>query len=443
MSARFPDGFLWGAATAAYQIEGAVHEGNRGVSIWDTFCRQPGRIRDGSSGDVACDHYHRFRDDIALMKELGLRAYRFSIAWPRIYPFGSGAVNEEGLRFYDELVDALLDAGIEPMATLYHWDLPQSLQDQGGWANRETARHYATYARTMFDRLGDRVAKWVTHNEPIVFAEFGHLRGFMPPGFRDHAITARVIHHQFLGHGLAMRQFRESGKRGLIGLTNANTSYEPIDDSPEAMRALELARDFGSRLYHGPLFGRGYPGSVLKYYAERGAPFPIEPGDMNLIAEPMDFLGLNLYSRAVIQPDDSAIGYHNAPPTLPVQPMGYEEAPHALGDYVRWVSNEYDNPVIYVTENGSGDEDGPKDEMLDDQTRVRLLRGFMEGLSGAIAGGADVRGYYVWSLMDNFEWGFGYTKRFGIVYTDYETQERIPKASARFYSDVIRDNGFA
>ena len=443
MPARFPDGFLWGAATAAYQIEGAVQEDNRGVSIWDTFCRQPGKVQGGVSGDIACDHYHRFRDDIALMKDLGLQGYRFSIAWPRIYPFGSGAVNEAGLAFYDRLVDALLDAGIEPMATLYHWDLPQALQDQGGWANRETAKHFATYARTMFDRLGGRVAKWVTHNEPIVVANFSHLQGFLAPGIRSHAINARVIHHLHLAHGFAMREFRDSRQPGLIGLTNANTSYEPIDESPEAQVALELARDMNSRVFHGPLFGRGYPASALKFYAERGAPFPIEPGDMDIIAEPMDFLGLNLYSRAVIQPDNTALGYRNAPPTLPLQPMGYEEAPHALGDYVRWVSKEYGNPVIYVTENGSGDEDGAKAEMLDDQTRIRLLRGFMEGLADAIAEGADVRGYYVWSLLDNFEWAYGYSKRFGIVYTDYETQERIPKASAKFYSKVIKNNGFA
>jgi beta-glucosidase len=442
MPARFPDGFLWGAATAAFQIEGAAQEDGRGQSIWDTFCRQPGKVRNGDTGDVACDHYHRFRDDIALMKSLGLQAYRFSIAWPRIYAFGAGPVNEPGLRFYDQLVDALLDAGIEPMATLYHWDLPQALQDRGGWANRETAYHFATYARTMYERLGGRVKKWVTLNEPIVVADYSHLRGWLAPGIRDHAINARVTHHLMLAHGLAVQAFREMGTPGLIGITNANTAYEAIDGSPAALRAQDLARDFNSRVFHGPVYGRGYPASALKYYAERGAPFPIEDGDMAIIATPTDFLGVNNYSRAVVEPDDGPMGFRRARPALPLQPMGYEEAPHSLGDFVRWVSKEYDNPVIYVTENGSGDVDGPAEELVNDQRRVHLLRGFLEGLAAAIAEGADVRGYYVWSLMDNFEWAFGYGMRFGICYTNYETLERKPKASARFYSAVIRGNGF-
>jgi beta-glucosidase len=440
--ARFPDGFLWGAATAAYQIEGAVHEDGRGLSIWDTFCRQPGKVFSGHTGDVACDHYHRWRADIALMKQLGLQAYRFSVAWPRIYPFGAGALNEAGLGFYDRLIDGLLEAGIQPMVTLYHWDLPQALQDQGGWANRETAHHYEVYARTLFERFRGRVQKWVTLNEPIIVSQFGHLYGVLAPGIRSHAITARATHHLMLAHGLAVQAFRDMDMPGEIGITNANTAYEPLDDSPENVQACELARDFDSRLYHGPVYGPGYPESVLKFYAERGCHFPIDPGDMPIIATPTDFLGVNNYSRRVVAAANNAVGFRYAPPTLPVQPMGYEEAPNSLGDFVRWVSKEYGNPVIYVTENGSGDEDGPEAEMLGDQKRISLLRGFLAGLSNAIAAGCDVRGYYVWSLFDNFEWAYGYSKRFGIVYTDYATLERTPKASAEFYSQVIRDNGF-
>jgi beta-glucosidase len=440
--AQFPDGFLWGAATASYQIEGAVQEDGRGQSIWDTFCRQPGKVQGGATGDVACDHYHRWRDDIALMRELGLQAYRFSVAWPRIYPFGSGPLNEKGLEFYDRLVDGLLDAGIDPMITLYHWDLPQALQDQGGWANRETAEHFEVYARTLFERFRGRVKKWVTLNEPLIVAQFGHLAGVLAPGIRSHATTARVAHHLLLAHGLAVQAFRDMEMEGEIGITNANTAYEPYDDTPDNLAACELARDFDSRLYHDPIFGRGYPASVLKFYAERGAPFPIEPGDMLTIATPIDFLGVNNYSRRVVMADNRPIGFRFAPPTLPIQPMGYEEAPHSLGDFVRWVSREYGNPPIYVTENGSGDEDGPEADLLHDQKRISLLKGFLTGLAGAINEGCDVRGYYVWSLMDNFEWAYGYSKRFGIVYTDYETLERKPKASARFYADVIRNNGF-
>lgn len=439
---RFPEGFLWGAATAAYQIEGAVHEDGRGLSVWDTFSHQPGRTRNGDTGDVAADHYHRWKDDIALMKRLGLQGYRFSVAWSRVYPFGAGPLNEQGLDFYDKLVDGLLEAGIDPMITLFHWDLPQALQDQGGWANRETAYHFEVYARTLFERFRGRVHKWATHNEPIVVGQMGHLGGFMAPGIRSHKLAARATHHLLLSHGLAVQAFREMDMPGEIGIVNANTAYEPLDDSPENLAACELARDFDSRLYHGPIYGKGYPASVLKFYAERGAPFPIEDGDMSIIATPTDFLGVNNYSRQVVQADNRALGFRAAPQSLPVQPMGYEEAPHSLGDFVRWVSKEYGYPKIYVTENGSGDEDGAVEQMLDDQKRIELLKGFMSGLAEAIVEGCDVRGYYVWSLMDNFEWAFGFSKRFGIVYTNYETLERKPKASARFYTDVIRANGF-
>lgn len=439
---RFPEGFLWGVATASYQIEGAVQEDGRGQTIWDTFCRQPGRVRNADTADVSADHYHRWREDIALMKRLGIRAYRFSIAWSRIYPFGAGPLNQQGLDFYDRLVDGLIDAGIEPVVTLYHWDLPQSLQDLGGWARRETVHDFEVYARTLFQHFRGRVKYWITHNEPIVVAQYGHLAGVMAPGIRSHAITARVTHHLLLSHGLAVSAFRDMDMQGEIGITNANTAYEPVDLAPENVAACELARDFDSRLYHGPVYGHGYPASVLKFYAERGAPFPIEDGDLAIIATPTDFLGVNNYSRQVVRADNRALGFRAVPPTLPVQPMGYEEAPNSLGDFVRWVSNEYGNPKIYITENGSGDEDGPVEHMLDDQKRIQLLRGFMTGLRAAMDQGADVRGYFVWSLMDNFEWAFGYSKRFGIVYTNYETLERKPKASATFYSNVIRDNGF-
>jgi beta-glucosidase len=439
---RFPEGFQWGAATAAYQIEGAASEDGRGISVWDTFSHQPGTIVDGGNGDIACDHYHRYRDDVALMRELGLQTYRFSISWPRVIPFGRGRMNEPGLAFYDRLVDELLEAGIQPCVTLNHWDLPQALQDRGGWADRATAYAFADYAQVVFERLGDRVSRWITHNEPLVII-WGYAGTRMAPGLGDRVLASRATHHLHLGHGLAVRAFRESGRTGEIGLTNANTWYEPFDNSREAAEAVEAARDFNTRIWHGPPFGRGYPERVLDYYARRGAPLPIEPGDMEVIATPMDFLGVNLYSREVVRPDPArGVGYQRAEPTLPLTPMGYERAPHALGDFVTWVSNEYGRPAIHITENGVCDNTGPgPDGEVADTGRIELLHGFLAGLHRAIERGADVRSYYVWSLLDNFEWAFGYTKRFGIVYTDYATQRRIPKASARWYAGVIAANG--
>ncbi len=437
----FPEGFEWGAATAAYQIEGAVREDGRGVSIWDVFCQQPGRVLGGDSGDVACDHYHRYAEDVALMAELGLQTYRFSIAWPRVLPFGAGDVNEAGIDFYSRLVDALLEKGIRPCATLYHWDLPQSLQDLGGWANRDVARRFADYAAVVFDRLGDRVQRWITHNEPIITAEFGHLFGFLAPGIRDLGVTARVVHHLLLSHGLAVQAFRASavGARGEIGITNANTALEAADERPESAEALERARDFRSRLWHDPVYGRGYPEAVARYYEGKGAPLPVEDGDLEVIASPTDFLGVNLYSRERVLPaPERGVGYRYAERTLPVTDMGYEQAPDALGDFVRWATAEYDRPRIYVTENGVSDPTPARDGAVDDALRTGLLRGFLCGLAEAIRDGADVRAYYVWSLLDNFEWALGYSRRFGIVYTDYETLERIPKRSAAFYADVIR-----
>jgi beta-glucosidase len=395
----------------------------------------------GETGNVACDHYHRYKDDVALMARLGLQTYRFSIAWPRIVPFGAGDRNEAGLAFYDRLVDELLGVGIRPCATLYHWDLPQALQDRGGWANRDTAAHFADYAALCYQRLGDRVTRWVTHNEPIITSMMGHRAGVLAPGIRDLGVTARVVHHLLLSHGLAVQAFRASRGGGEIGITNANTSYEPVDESEASARAVELARDFDTRLFHDPVYGRGYPESVQRYYDSKGAPFPIEPGDFEIIAEPTDFLGVNLYSRSRVQLDPSrGIGFRAAEPILPTTEMGYEVAPHALGDFIRFVSAEYDRPRIYVTENGVCDPAGPVDGVIDDHLRTETLRGFLSGLVGAIADGADVGAYYVWSLFDNFEWAFGYSRRFGIVYTDYETLERIPKRSAAFFRDVIARN---
>ena len=446
---RFPDGFEWGTATAAYQIEGAAYEDGRGLSIWDVFCKQPGRVQNGDHGDVACDHYHRMPDDVALMKSLGIQSYRFSISWPRVLPFGTPQhrrvqqpINERGIDFYSRLVDALLAAGITPCPTLYHWDLPQALQDRGGWAFRDTAAHFADYAGLMYARLGDRVERWITHNEPWVVVTYGHRVGPMAPGIAEADVAARATHHILLSHGLAVERYRAEGQGGAIGITNSNSSYEPAEADGSCDGAVELARDFDTRLYTGAVLGRGYPDSVLRHYEARGVAFPIEDGDMATIAAPTDFVGVNLYSRTRVRPADSGLGFTVAPPTLPLTPMGYERAPHALGDFVRFLSAEYERPKIYITENGVCDNTEPVDGEIDDVDRESLLRGFLEGLHRAIEDGADVRGYYLWSLLDNFEWSFGYSKRFGIVHTDYDTLQRTPKRSAGFYRDVIANNGF-
>lgn len=439
----FPKGFEWGAATAAYQIEGSPRADGKGLSIWDVFCQQPGRVMNGDTGDVACDHYRRYREDVALMKRLGLQTYRFSVSWPRVLPFGAGEPNDSGIGFYSRLVDELLGAGIAPCLTLYHWDLPQALQDRGGWADRDTAQRFADYAALMYARLGGRVSRWITHNEPIVTSMMGYRAGVLAPGLRDVRLAGRAIHHLLLSHGLAVAAFRASGVKGEIGITNVNTSYEPADDTAESRAACERARDFDTRTWHGPVFGRGYPKSVLAHYESRAAALPIEGDDLKTIAAPIDFLGVNLYSRERVLADPSrGVGYRAAPPTLPLLPMGYEAAPFALGDFLRFVSAEYGKPKIYVTENGVCDNTEPVNGVVDDVQRTELLRGFLGGMHAAIAdGAADVRAYYVWSLFDNFEWAFGYSKRFGIVYTDYGTQARIPKASAAFFSELIRKNG--
>jgi beta-glucosidase len=411
------------------------------VSIWDTFSHQPGKIRDGDTGDVAVDHYHRWREDVELMASLGLQGYRFSISWPRVMPFGTGAVNEKGLRFYDGLVDALLDNGIEPMVTLYHWDLPQALQDLGGWANREVVTWFAEYAALVFREFGDRVKKWCTHNEPSIWTMHGHRYGTMAPGIRNVAITGRAIHHGLLSHGRAVQVFREVGKGGEIGITNADTHLEPADDSAETAEAVDRALDFETRLYHDPIFGRGYPDAVLGYYKERNAGLPIEPGDLDVIATATDFMGVQLYTRRVIAPDPGrSVGYTSPAPTLPLLGMGYEQAPHALGEFIRWITNEYDRPRLYITENGVNDDTEMVDGEIDDQLRIGMLRGFLAGLHGAMEAGADVGGYYQWSLMDNFEWAHGFSRRFGMVYTDYGTLARVPKKSAAWYARVIREN---
>lgn len=444
-SIRFPDGFLWGAATSAYQIEGSPLADGAGVSNWHRFSHTPGMTRDGHTGDVACDHYRRWRDDVALMAELGLRAYRFSISWSRIFPDGTGSLNRAGLDFYERLVDALLEAGIQPFPTLYHWDLPAALDDRGGWLNPDIAGWFADYATTVFRALGDRVPMWSTLNEPWVVMHEGHLAGNHAPGHRSVWEAPRVTHNLLRAHTEAVRAYRTEG-RGRIGLVvNLEPKYAATD-RPEDVAAQRRAEAYMNRHYLDPVFHGRYPGELREIFGEAWPDYMDREADA--LREPIDFLGINYYKRNVVR---------DAPARLPVregsvpQPrsthteLGWEVYPPALTDVLVWVKEQYGDIPLYITENGAAFYDPPTAAggQVDDPLRVAYYRDHLRAAHEAIRRGVDLRGYFAWSLLDNFEWSFGYAMRFGIVHVDLETQQRTPKRSARFYADVIRTHGAA
>ncbi|MFN2520775.1 MAG: GH1 family beta-glucosidase [Candidatus Limnocylindria bacterium] len=440
--ADFPPEFLWGVATSSYQVEGAVDVDGRGESIWDRFSHTPGRIKDGSNGDVACDHYRRYADDVALMGDLGAGAYRFSIAWPRVVPSGSGAVNSRGLAFYDRLVDSLLEQGITPMATLYHWDLPQALEDRGGWESRDTVARFAEYADACYRALGDRVRRWITHNEPWVVGMLGYFRGVHAPGKTDLAAALRVIHHLLLSHGEAVRAFRASGRTGEIGITLSLAPTYPYTDS-EADRAAAVASDgYTNRWFLDPVLRGAYPADMIGLYERAAGPLELAAtGDLETIAQPTDFLGVNYYAPRVVRAStaDALPWSVLVPEGRPVTAMGSEIAPEGLFDLLTRLNHDYGPIAIHVTENGAAFDDVVgRDGRVDDAPRVDFFRGHLGAAARAIATGVDLRGYFAWSLLDNFEWAEGYVKRFGIVYVDYATQRRIPKSSARYLSSIFR-----
>ncbi|MGN6561539.1 MAG: GH1 family beta-glucosidase [Thermomicrobiales bacterium] len=446
----FPDGFLWGAATAAYQIEGAVREDGRGPSIWDTFSHTPGKVQDGDTGDVACDHYHRWRADIGLMRDLGLRAYRFSIAWPRIFPDGAGAVNTRGLDVYDRLVDELLAANITPFVTLYHWDLPQALQDRGGWTRRDTVDRFAAYTDTVARRLGDRVTHWITHNEPWVAAFLGNYLGIHAPGLRDLPTAVLVAHHILLSHGRAAAALRAAGG-GQVGITLNLAPALPASESAADEDAARRMDAHLNRWYLDPLFGRGYPSDLdpqLSVLQGRLADTTLA-ADLAAIAAPLDFLGINYYAPQIVRATplaDNPLGF--APVTeaelvargYELTGMGWPVVPDALHDLLLRVQRDYAPPALYITENGAAFPDRVVDGAVNDPQRVAYLAGHLRAASAASAEGVPLRGYFVWSLLDNFEWSFGYSKRFGIVQVDYATQKRLPKTSAAWYQQAIDTN---
>ncbi len=453
----FPARFVWGAATSSYQIEGAAREGGRGESIWDRFARTPGTIEDGSDGDTACDHYHRFRDDVLLMRRLGLGAYRFSVAWPRIQPSGRGRPNAEGLSFYSRLVDALLEAGIVPFATLYHWDLPQALEDDGGWRARATAEAFVEYASLVARALGDRVKDWITHNEPWCASVLGHQRGLHAPGLRSHGAALAAAHHLLLSHGWAVPALRRESPGARVGI--ALNLVPAVPASPSAADHDACRRFDGqfNRWFLDPIHGRRYPADVMADYVAAGhlpaGGLPSEqPGDLDAIAAPCDFLGINYYMRAIVR-SDAIPEEQNLPRTVAPLPssteMGWEVYPDGLFQTLTRVHLAYAPRRVYVTENGASYGVGPEpaagadvgvERRVPDEARRRYLHGHFLAARRAIDAGVPLAGFFVWSLLDNFEWDRGYGQRFGIVWVDYATQTRTLKDSARWYQQVIAHN---
>jgi beta-glucosidase len=431
----FPSDFVWGAATASYQIEGAVHEDGRGESVWDRFCATPGKVRGGDTGDVACDFYHRYRDDVKLMKELGLDAFRFSIAWPRVLPQGRGAVNQAGLDFYDRLVDELLANGIEPFATLFHWDTPQALEDEGGWRARETAEAFVEYAEAVVTRLGDRVRHWITHNEPWVYAWVGNAWGLHAPGRTSEADAVAVAHHLLLSHGWAVEAIRRASADARVGITLNLSQIYPATDTPEDEAAAYRRDGEDNRWFLDPLFRGSYPADLLERN-ELVAPH-VRDGDLETVSVPLDFLGVNNYSRFIVAA--GADGPQNVGnPDAQHTDMGWEVYPDGLHDVLVRVARDYEPAAIYITENGAAFPDvRVHDGAVHDVERTAYLESYIGAVGRAIAGGAPVKGYFVWSLLDNFEWAFGYSKRFGIVYIDFPALERVPKDSFYWYRDLI------
>ena len=437
----FPENFAWGAATASYQIEGAWNDNGKGESIWDRFSHTPGKVENGDTGDIACDHYHRWQEDIVLMKEIGLKAYRFSIAWPRIFPSGRGEVNQAGIDFYSQLVDALLEAGIEPFVTLYHWDLPQALQDEGGWPKRKIVDAFVEYADLVSRVLGDRVKNWITLNEPWVSAFVGHEEGRHAPGIKDMHTAVAASHHLLLSHGLAVPKIRENSPDANVGITLNLSPHEPASPSIFDRKATIWGDGYLNRFFLDPLVGRGYPQDMVNNFGS--AMEFAQRDDLDTIAVPIDFLGVNYYTRKIVR-SEVVSEEENEPCTVfrgdEITEMDWEVYPEGLYNLLGRMYFDYNFPAVYITENGAAFKDQVVNGEVDDPQRLSYINRHLKQVYRAIEVGVPVKGYFVWSLMDNFEWAHGYTKRFGLIYIDYETQQRIPKSSAKWYAQVIRAN---
>jgi beta-glucosidase len=435
-SGKDTPGFLWGVSTSSYQIEGAAHEDGRGLSIWDTYSRIPGKINNNDTGDVACDHYHRYREDVALMQDFGVQAYRFSVAWPRIMPEGRGPINKAGLAFYDRLIDAVIAAGIEPWLCLYHWDLPQALGDKGGWTNRDCAEWFADYTDVVARHYGDRVKRFATVNEPSVFTLFGFALGGQAPGIVDRSMLLRAIHHVNLGHGAAIDRLRAGVKDASLGAIHNCQPCRPATDTPENRAAAETLDAYWNLAFPDPQLRGVYPPPI----AELMTPY-LQSEDLKHINRPVDWFGLNHYSpNYVVASDKTPLGlwFGDAPAQVPRSTMGWPVEPDAFREILMRMHKRYGLP-IYVTENGTAYADKPTpDGKVHDEPRIAYLKTYTAAMYEAMAAGVDVRGYFVWALLDNFEWSSGYSERFGLVYVDYPTERRLPKDSFRWFAEQIK-----
>jgi beta-glucosidase len=438
----FPPDFLWGAATSAYQIEGSPLADGAGPSIWHEFAHTPGRTRDGDTGDLACDHYRRYRDDVALMGGLGLNAYRFSVSWSRVLPEGRGQINPQGLDFYQRLVDALLEQGIQPMLTLYHWDLPAALDRRGGWLNPDSAGWFADYAQILFRALDDRVRLWVTLNEPWVVVDGGYLHGVLAPGLRNPSAAPHAAHNLLRAHAAATQAYRAVGRHQIGLVVNLEPKY-PATETAEDLAATMRADAYWNRQYLDPVFLGSYPPELAEIF---GAAWPtFAAADLDALRQPPDFLGINYYSRQVVRHDPrdwplAAARVRQARQTH--TGLDWEVYPQGLTDILQWVAGRYGPLPLYITENGAAFYDPPQaDGAVDDPLRRRYLRDHLRAALAALAAGVDLRGYFAWSLLDNFEWAHGYSQRFGLIHVDYATQRRTVKTSGKWYAEIVRDRG--
>jgi beta-glucosidase len=446
---KFPENFLWGVATSAYQIEGAFAEDGRGLSHWDTFAKTAGKTLNGETGDVACDHYHRYPEDVALMAELGMQAYRFSVSWTRILPEGGTKVNQKGLDHYSRLVDELLNAGISPFLTLYHWELPQTLAEQGGWANRNTANHFAELAHVTSQHLGDRVKNWITHNEPWCTSMLSHQVGLHAPGVKNWHTALQAAHTVLISHGMAVNAIRANVPDAEVGIAPNYEPAYPASNDPADVAAARIWDGYYIRWFNDPLFGRHYPADMVDYYIEKGY-LPngldfVQEGDYDLMATPIDFVGVNNYTRQIVNAGidlDKFQTAANPNPNAGYTEMNWEVYGNGLYDILNRLHFQYNAPKIYISENGCSYSTAPDENgRVADEKRIAFFQDYLPNVQRAIENGAPVAGYFVWSFLDNFEWSLGYSQRFGLVYVDYETQERIPKDSAYWYKNVIRENG--
>ncbi|MED4164008.1 GH1 family beta-glucosidase [Halalkalibacterium halodurans] len=441
---QFPKEMKWGVATASYQIEGAINAGGRGASIWDVFAKTPGKVKNGDNGDVACDSYHRYEEDIEIMKDLGVDMYRFSVAWPRIFPNGTGEVSREGLDYYHRLVDRLTENGIQPMCTLYHWDLPQALQEKGGWDNRDTIDAFVCYAEIMFEEFGDKIDHWITFNEPWCVSFLSNYIGVHAPGNTDLQLAANVAHHLLVAHGKAVQSYRKMGLNGQIGYAPNVEWNEPFSNQREDAEACKRGNGWFIEWFMDPVFKGAYPSFLVEWFEKKGITVPIEAGDMETIQQPIDFLGINYYTGSVARykENEGLFDLEKVDAGYEKTDIGWNIYPEGFYKVLSYITEQYGQIPIYITENGSCYNDEPVNGQVKDEGRIRYLRQHLTALKRSMESGVNIKGYMAWSLLDNFEWAEGYSMRFGIVHVNYRTLERTKKDSFYWYKQMIANQFF-